>query len=67
MKKKKFNDYINPLYADKQKRTELGFKSLICFGTKSKWFKLSKRLGLDIESIDKQMDEIIKLKGGKDK
>lgn len=58
----KRSDYMNPLYVNKEKRDELGFLSMICFGSKGKWRKLALRLGLDVENIENQMREIINIR-----
>ena len=49
-------------YANKTTRDRLGNKSVICFGSRGKWLKLMRSLGLNIDLVEKQMDEIIKMK-----
>lgn len=46
----------------KDRRKILGDKSMICFGSRCKWIKLANSLNLNIDHVELQMDEIIKLK-----
>lgn len=46
-------------YARPEIRQVLAIKSIRCFGSRWKWYRLAGKLGLTIAGIEKQMDAII--------
>ncbi len=48
-------------YARLEVRQRLALKSLKCFGSRWKWYRLAGTTGLTVAGIEKQMDAIIKV------